>query len=211
MARVEHTERTIYTFDELSDDAKERARDWWRELEAQDFESDYIFEDAERVAKILGIDIEQNPVKLYGGGTSYKPTIYYSGFCSQGDGACFVGHYSYAKDSRKAIREYAPQDETLHRIADDLFDVQRKNFYRIEARAKHRGHYYHTGCMSIDVYNEHAPDANAQDAIAQSLRDFADWIYKTLEAEYNYRMSDESVDESIKCNEYEFTEDGARA
>jgi hypothetical protein len=43
------------------------------------------------------------------------------------------------------------------------------------------------------------------------MRDFADWIYKGLEAEYDYRMSDEAVDEAMEVNEYEFTEEGEPA
>lgn len=31
----------------------------------------------------------------------------------------------------------------------------------------------------------------------------------SLEAEYNYRTSDEAIDEDIVANEYEFDEDGA--
>lgn len=37
------------------------------------------------------------------------------------------------------------------------------------------------------------------------------WIYRALEAEYEYQDSDGQVDETIKANEYEFEEDGSRA
>lgn len=37
------------------------------------------------------------------------------------------------------------------------------------------------------------------------------WIYRSLEAEYEYRQSDAVVDEDIRANEYEFTEGGERA
>jgi predicted DNA-binding protein len=36
------------------------------------------------------------------------------------------------------------------------------------------------------------------------MRDFADWIYKGLEAEYDYRLSDENIDERIGDGEYQF-------
>lgn len=35
------------------------------------------------------------------------------------------------------------------------------------------------------------------------------WIYKKLEQEHDYLLSDECVEENIKCNEVEFTEDGS--
>ena len=43
------------------------------------------------------------------------------------------------------------------------------------------------------------------------MRDFAQWIYDGLEAEYEYRQSDEVIDEAMIANEYEFTEDGELA
>lgn len=41
-------------------------------------------------------------------------------------------------------------------------------------------------------------------------RTFADWIYRQLESEYEHVNSDESVAETIRANEYEFTADGKR-
>ena len=43
------------------------------------------------------------------------------------------------------------------------------------------------------------------------MRDFAQWIYDSLEKEYEYQMSDEFVTENIEANEYEFDEEGNRA
>lgn len=201
----------IYTFDELDESAKEKAREWWRNLENQDFDPDFAYDDFVAVAKILGIEFRTQAVKLYGGGTRNKPCIYWTGFYSQGDGACFDADYSYAKGAAKAIRVYAPKDEMLHRIADDLQAVQKRHFYKLTASTKHSGHYYHSGCMTVDV--EHSDDSYRDidaDDIIQAMRDFADWMYRQLEAEYEYTMSDENVDRSIRCNEYEFEEDGTR-
>ena len=36
------------------------------------------------------------------------------------------------------------------------------------------------------------------------MRDFARWIYKGLEEEYDYRLSDENIDERIGHGEYQF-------
>lgn len=204
-------EVTLYTFEELSDDAKERARDWWRGCEIADCDNEFQFDDFVRVGDILGVTFKKRAIPLVGGGTRYDPTIYYSGFSSQGDGACFEGSYAYVKGCAKAIRDYAPKDETLHRIADDLAEAQRKSFYRIRATMEHRGHYYHSGCMRVEHHGDN-PAARHEDeeSVTQAMRDFADWIYKQLEADYDYRMSDEAVDESILANEYTFTKDGRR-
>ncbi len=47
-------------------------------------------------------------------------------------------------------------------------------------------------------------------AMCELLRDFAHWIYRQLEQEWDYQNTDEQVDESIQANEYEFDEDGVR-
>lgn len=201
----------IFTFDELSDSAKENAREWYRGLIETHHYAEFIYEDAERVAEILGIDFDQKRVPLMNGETRLEPKIWFSGFWSQGDGACFEGSYSYAKGAAKRIREFAPNDETLHEIADSLQAAQRPNFYRLAATCSHSGHYYHSGCMSVSV--EDSEDSwrdigNAEDEIQDAMRAFADWIYGQLEAEYEHQTSDETVDENILINEYEFTANG---
>ena len=55
------------------------------------------------------------------------------------------------------------------------------------------------------------PDREAEEAVRDELRAFADWIYRQLEQDHDYLMSDEAVDESIRANEYEFDESGRLA
>ena len=81
---------TVYQFPELSDAAKEKARSWYRELGPHDDWWDAVYEDFERVCEILGIRLKTTPVRLMGGGTRPKLCIWFSGFCSQGDGACYA-------------------------------------------------------------------------------------------------------------------------
>lgn len=59
--------------------------------------------------------------------------------------------------------------------------------------------------------DEYRSIGDADHELRQLMRDFADWMYRQLEAEYEYRMSDEQVDDTITANEYEFTESGERA
>lgn len=206
--------KEVYAFDELDNRAKERARAWFREG-ALDYDWWYaVYDDAAQCAEILGINLQQKPVKLMNGTTRYDPCIWFSGFSSQGDGACFEGSYSYAKGCRTKIREHAPEDTKLARIADELTVVQRRHFYRLQATVKHRGHYYHSRCTDIKVYDREDNYRDIDDAaeeVAELLRDFMDWIYRQLEAEYYWLLADEQVDDSIRANEYEFTEDGQRA
>ena len=208
-------ESCVFQYDELDDRAKERAREWYsRHVFEDSCDWEFVYEDAAEVADILGIDLRQRRDQLMGGGHRYEPSIYFSGFSHQGSGACFEGTYRYAKGATKKIREYAPQDKELHRIADELQAVQRKPFYHLIASMNHTGHYCHSGCMSVNVEDRedsYRDIGDAEDDITQLMRDFADWIYAQLEAEYDYQTSDEAVEEAIRINEYEFDENGYRA
>ena len=144
-------ETTVYRLNELSDAAKDKARAWYREGGFDYNWYDAVYEDFQRIAEILGLKLKTRTVRLMGGGTRQEPCIWFRGFSSQGDGACFESWYSYRKHAPRLLREYAPLDTELHRIADALQTIQRRNFYQLRADASHRGHYYHEYCMSISV------------------------------------------------------------
>ena len=197
--RVDTVETKVYKLKELSDDAKQTALDKLRES-CQDYEWwDYIFEDAKEIGKLIGITIDD---------------IYFSGFSSKGDGACFDGSYEYNKGSVQAVKQHAPQDEELHRIVSELAAHQRKRLYQIRASVKHSGHYSHRFCTDFSVDFESyfgggdSYDSEVEADVIELLRDYMHWIYKRLEAENDYMMSDEAIKETIDANEYEFTIDG---
>ena len=209
-------EYTIFKYSELSDAAKAKAREWYASLAFSDSHDwEFVYEMAVTAGKMLGIDIDTSPVKLMGGGTSQKPTIYFSGFWSQGDGACFEGDYAYSKGAAKKIAdEFGTESEWAKeciRIAKALQEEQRRAFYRITARMRHRGHYSHSGCMSVDVENEDRDvSVDMDETITRLMRDFADAIYSALEREHDHQTSDENVIEAIEANEYTFDENGKR-
>ena len=196
----------IYTFDELSESAKEKAREWYRDGQLDYDWWEFVYDDADKIASIIGIDIDRKGKNT--------PAIYFSGFWSQGDGACFEGSYRYKKGWRSALlHEFGPGDtlNELLSIGQSLQEIQSKQFYKLEATCRHSGHYQHSGCMSVDV--EHAEDryrdiGDAEDEIRDQLRLFADWIYDRLKQEHDWLTSDEQVDEAIRANEYTFNEDG---
>jgi len=210
----ETIETIVYHLNELSSAATERARNWYRQDGLCYEWYEFVYEDFERVCTILGVDLKTVPVRLYGGGTRQRPCVWFSGFWSQGDGACFEGRYGYAEAAPREIRGHAPKDRELHQIADALQSVQRRSFYQLRADIVHRDRYYHEYCMAISVERDSpisqdmTPDA--EDAIIEALRDLARWLYRQLEREYNYQTSDEMVDEAISANGYTFTETGRR-
>ena len=202
-------ETQVYQFSELSDAAKERARDWYRE--SDDFYPE--MEPYETAAKLLGI--------TYNRCTRDKKTdIRWSGFCSQGDGASFSGSYSFAPNGAYDVRNEFPKDTALHSIADALVVFQCRMILVHNERDwtadiginAHSDRFVYGRSMFTTISNADGEmDEKLSGELTAMMRSFALWIYKRLEAEYEYQMSDECVTENIEANEYEFDEEGNRA
>lgn len=70
----------LYSFSELSDKAKDKARNWYREVSNSDnFWSESTIDEAKEQGVNMGLDIDK---------------IYWEGFYSQGSGACYTGTWS---------------------------------------------------------------------------------------------------------------------
>ena len=207
-------ETTVYELGELSGAAKEHARAWYRGHCLEHDWHEFVYEDFATICVLLGVTLSTRPVPLMGGGTREKPCVWFRGFWNQGDGACFEGSYRYAPGAARAIRAHAPQDETLHAIAGALEDIQRRNFYQLAADIRQRGNYCHEYTMAITVERDSPTGQDmtddAEDAVIESLRDLARWLYRQLEREYDYQASDPVVDETIAVNEWTFTAEGQR-
>lgn len=197
-------ETKVYEFSELSDAAKKKARDWYREVSSDDtFGAKCVINDAKRIFALCGIDIDN---------------VYYSGFWSQGDGACFEGTWRASGVKVGAVKEEAPVDEELHRIAAE-FERIAALFPYASFTVKHRGFYQHENCTEFSFSFPDESDNESEATLAsvraekdleKAAKDAMRWIYKTLEKEYEWRNADEQVDECIEANEYTFTEDGER-
>ena len=207
-------ETTVYTIDELSGAAKENARIWYRDQGLHDEWYDFVYEDFETICRIVGVTLATTPVRLYGGGTRDKPQIFWTGFSSQGDGASFAGRYSHARGAARAIRAHAPKDTELHRIADELQAVQRRNFHQLHAYIRQQGRYCHEYTMAIEVERDsptwQPPTDDAEDAVTEAMRDLARWLYRQLQSEYEHQTSDDAVDEILQANAWTFTAEGNR-
>lgn len=199
-------ETIVYTFGELNDAAKEKAREWFRTGDDFSYVAENVIEDAKAIAALMGIGIKN---------------VFYSGFYSQGDGACFEGHYDYKAGSVKAVKDYAPLDKTLHQITKELAALQRKNFYKLSASVRQLGHYQHSDCTAIDVrkngeYFFDTDDSYVRDSthdgaeLVRVLRKFMNWIYSQLNKQNDYWNEDTTVDGNISANDYTFTIDGKR-
>ena len=208
----EADEKTEFTFDELSPEAKKKALsaprephdEWW----------DDVYYDAVTVGDLLGINIGtlSRNIKRY--------AIFFSGFSSQSDGASYVGYYAHPKaDIAKAVAEHAPKDAELKRIAESLavLQVQCRLTYGgfLRADITTRGRYCHSGTMQFDVAHTNDEVSGYSEAfeelqtgLERLLRDFADWIYDRLEDEYDYLTSEEAAIEDFNSCGRKFDEGG---
>lgn len=211
--------KTAYRFAELSDEAKEKAVEWMCQklsewLDANDLE--FVIDDFVEIAKRLGLEIATRPVQLVSGKTGQKPSIFWTGFWSQGDGACFEGRWYYTPGLVEAVKEWAPQDKDLHRIAAELEEAYEKAGKPSElgCNIKHRGHYYHERSMDYDFFcGESGYDDipnGVEDQIKEAFVSLAQWLYRTIEAEYEYQTSEEMAKERLTDDDpYLFNEDGS--
>lgn len=205
-------EKTEFKFEELSERAKDKAReeytsgdypgyDWW----------DDVYEDAVRIGQMIGIEIGAT-THVSTKGRNYTTTnIWFCGFGSQGEGACFDGDYRYAPNAAKHI-DQETNDEELLRIAKELTlmqvtqRLQGLEYFTAVIHAE-RNNSIRTEIRDWGVDEVGEPD---EEAFAQLMEDFASWIYKQLEAENDYLYSDEYVDERLSENDCLFDEDGTQ-
>lgn len=200
---------TSFTYEELSADAKTVARDWYRNLESQWYgqhPDDLNYDDWESIAAILGIEFKDHVYRNMGGKQASHPAIWWSLYPTR---ATWEGRYAYAKGCARAIRRYAPQDKVLHSIADRLTTAQKRNAYKV--RAEMSGDCGHSECevLHCDGTGYERPIIDVSE-IERALEDFGTWIGKQIEADYEHRISDEAVADSIEANEYNFHENGQR-
>ena len=142
--------------------------------------------------------------------------IYFSGFWSQGDGACFEGTF----DNVRTYLDHHHKDQypMIRKLLDHGGGVY--------AECKHSGHYYHENCTAISVeaserfyyliecpteFHEQIADqwdkllddelSAFEEAVTEQWRTYMQDLYCKLEAEYDYLTSDEAVWEAIEANE----------
>ena len=158
------------------------------------FDHDFILEDYKETIEDLGYN---------------NVTIYYSGFYSQGDGACFVCE---SIDLDKIIERMGIKIRLgLKDYIIDNLGVSIKHNYS-------RYYHYKTVQINYDFNNRFIGDLTEKycDKIIEEIVNFIDKdictysneIYNGLESEWEYQNSDECILEMIDDNDYEFTEDG---
>ncbi len=199
MIRTETKTFKIYNFEDLNKEAQEKAIEKQREFEYENNDQSWIIH-----------NFEENYLKDLG---FSNPKTYYSGFNSQGDGACFIFDNLDLKTflEKNKIKSKFP---LLYKYNDEIY-----------LRAQHEcNHYYHE--KTISVYSELdnldvscSRQNQVINAIEKQLEAFESWfeewrieeckkIYKELKEDFYYVISDKAIKENIIANEYDFNEDG---
>jgi hypothetical protein len=211
-------EQTRFKYEELSDEAKEKVKQWWYEDGAEHEWWDCVYEDAKEQGKELGFDIGR---------------INFSGFYSQGDGACWSGQIGIVRWMRAHCKDSIALDAWAQLVDEGWLDSTLAIGYR--------DHPYRSGTMSVSWYAEldgiednevegecifkgmpanelvklitssdleYKSMADLTEAIEQSAREYADKIYNQLREEYEYITSEANLIEMCEINDWRFDDEG---
>lgn len=191
--RIDTVKTKVYKFDELSDKAKEKALEQFRDINTDDNWYESVYETWKEKLEAMGYSDAE---------------IMFSGFWSQGDGASFTcdsidllkwlkchRRTGYYRILVKPIKEYSQLTASIER---------------------NNSHYVHERSISAvihdDIYESNDKIEKKYIELEKELdldaETLSSEIYKSLEKEYNYLSSDECVTEMIIANEYEFTVEG---
>lgn len=216
-------EITVYKWEELSQKAQEKARQWY--LDGMDYEWwEGVYEMAIEDGRELGFYIDK---------------IYFSGFSSQGDGACWIGQVDVRQWLEKHVADSIGVSAWCQLIQEDVVGKH--------LQVTQSGRYNHENTMQFgdvvdrtDDYEDDwkmelpsifkgmdvqhlfdiivtDPDCHIKStealtqAIEESAKDYARDIYQRLREEYDFLTTDEMMLDHFEANDYHFTNEGELA
>lgn len=190
----------LYSFSELKPETQKKVLDRMRDLNVDDQEwylnTTEYFQD--QLAEL---------------GYSH-PKIYFSGFWSQGDGACFdADSLDLVQWIRSTVKRQEKYKSLIDLVAEfgisgSIFKASNSNLYSHERTR--------TFCLETSDMTEEHDATKEQHALLDELEkdieqdrlNLCKDIYKSLEDEYESLTTDESIKEAIEANEYTFLENG---
>jgi hypothetical protein len=205
----------VYSFDELSKEAKLVAIEKHRHINVDDFSDwdTWVLEDKQLELESMGF----NNVK-----------IYYCGFWSQGDGACFTGTLD-----NDGLMKFIKHHKLISKYRNIIRALNNDSIY-VNIKITHSGRYYHeymTTTEDMSEMQDNTPIADTDTKLSKEWEQFMDWfdnrvynaypatrkgwlidhsknIYKFLEKAYDESISDEAVGDTLQNNCYEFLATG---
>jgi hypothetical protein len=181
-------ETKIFTFEELSDKAKEKAREWWRQCDDYDFGE--AIDSLKKFADYFGITISDYRLDAY-------------------------AHQSYVRFSKQDLADNVNIDADGHEI-DEILSVNETLKGLISDDKFLSGNCPFTGMFWDEelLYGIRSqlssPDSHNKEDLNDCYRQCFENLFSAIQKDYEYQMSDEAVDGNITANDYEFTEEGKR-
>jgi hypothetical protein len=194
----------VCQFSELSEGAKEKAREWFKDRmnEGFDFEAEQITEDFSYELEELGYPTED---------------IRWCLSHVQGDGVAFYGDINY--DGFLKISDRLLNDDDVKLLRNNLDNIGIN--IKIYSNDYHYNH-FNTMSLETDVriyFDEEKEELSNKitciiDDLIDSIKDEIKVVSKRLARvgyeQIDYFHSNTYIDETIEANEWEFTEDGER-
>lgn len=204
--------KILFSFDELP--AKVRAKvleknrdvnvdyDWW----------DFVYEDFQQLAEYFGLDVDLK-------------NTFFSGFYHQGQGSAYTANIDVVKLVKclqaESWKEYAPKETFSFQVTPNMLRVCKL----IEARKISFSMWVEPANRETSVHVENETDVSSDGKIMEPVQIFSAmddlvvlvedvckslnrWFFKSLQNDYDYRVSDEAIIETIKANEWYFDSDG---
>ena len=213
----------LYKFNELGKEAKEKVLEKHREWNVEfDEWYDCLFENWKEKLDKVGFE---------------DAKIEFSGFWSQGDGACFTAHcnmanllsrYLHSKTLVNFIMENVDMSASIETMNHHYSHANTKNFQLNWDSTQSLAKVLKAPTADLPLLLGEDMDESdkniyelrvkkqigpidmdkLQEDLEEYRTDLCNEIYRDLEKEYNYLTSDEAVIESLEANDREFTVDG---
>ena len=184
---------TVYNINELESDAQEKA--------LQEF---IVDNDAIQMNMDMYVEELTDDLKSFG---MTNTIIHYSGFWSQGDGACFTGNFNI-----KQIEHDKRNNDQYTEIVKRL-NILYKKHPTLSAITKRKSNYY---CHHKTVYTEcfeEQENENQVDIDCFELLSIFDqimfWIYDSLQKGHEFFTSMENFKKTCSYNDWEFLKNGS--
>lgn len=209
---------TLYEYDELpTERAKERAREWYRDGTVHDNSIvEHTVEDFADGLKALGFEVSKRR------GTRTELALYWD---TNPIGGAFDATWSAGRflTGVRALLSDRPREyndatgkvqlcevnQIWHTAAEALNVIVSQ--YPDAYGSVTSGRYMNvTAEFNDGGDSDSEPDDAAAEDFAAVCRDLAHALGRAVNAEWEYQTSDETVAETIRANEYTFTEDGKR-
>lgn len=176
----------VFPFKELSKEVQKRVISTRRDINIHDEWSQEVIENWKEKLQVMGF---------------FSPTIYFRGFGSQGDGACFDAIPDLVMLAKYLGIETGEVESSIynHSLSGEIVKVGSSNIYSHE----------NTRDFQLLLDEALSPALLSFEEKGEELRErVCKEIYKELEEEYDGLTSDEAIIDTLEVNEYLFLKDG---